>query len=171
MRKARLAVVASALLLAAGGCDRGTPAPAPSAHGNDAPRPSALPPGPARSPNAEVDDLVRENLDAELVEHPIAATWMGVHAWDDRIDDVRPEAQAREAIRLRALLDRLRAVDEKHLDASHAFDRLLLEHHPLFLGGELAATVATRSSHFHCEFVNQPCTKRRRQTIQGNASH
>ena len=128
MRKARLAALAT--LLAAAACsDRGTPAPAATVHANDAPRPYAMPAGPPKSPNAAVDELVRENLDAELVEHPIAATWMGVHAWDDRIDDVRPEAQAREAIRLRALLDRVRAIDDKQLDASHAFDRMLLEHH------------------------------------------
>jgi uncharacterized protein (DUF885 family) len=82
-----------------------------------------------KSPNAAVDELVRENLDAELVEQPITATWLGVHAWDDRIDDVRPEAQAHQALRLRTLLDRLRAIDEKQLDATRAFDRLLLEHH------------------------------------------
>ena len=71
---------------------------------------------------------MRENLDAELLEQPITATWLGVHAWDDRVDDVRPEAQAREATRLRALLERLRADRRQELDAAHAFDRLLLEH-------------------------------------------
>ncbi len=74
-------------------------------------------------PTPTVDELVRENLDAELLEQPIAATWLGVHAWDDRVDDVRPEAQAHEAMRLRALLDRLRAIDETQLDAARAFDR------------------------------------------------
>ncbi len=84
---------------------------------------------PPKSPDAEVDELVRENLDAELLEQPITATWLGVHAWDDQLDDVRPEAQAHTAVRLRALLDRLRAIDDKQLDATHAFDRVLLEHH------------------------------------------
>jgi uncharacterized protein (DUF885 family) len=104
--------------------DRGSVAAA-TARGNDAARPSA----PPKSPNEQVDDLVRENLDAELVEQPITATWLGVHAWDERIDNVRPEAQAQVAARLRALLERLRAIDEKRLDAAHAFDRVLLEHH------------------------------------------
>src|SRR5262249_54726879 len=31
--------------------------------------------------------------------------------------------------RLRVLLERLRAIDDKQLDAAHAFDKLLLEHH------------------------------------------
>jgi uncharacterized protein (DUF885 family) len=80
------------------------------------------------SPNAAVDELVRENLEAELGEAPITATWLGTHANDDRVDDVRPEAQGRQASRLRSLLDRLAAVDEKRLDATHQFDRLLLQH-------------------------------------------
>jgi uncharacterized protein (DUF885 family) len=79
-------------------------------------------------PPAAVDALVRENLEAELQEAPVAATWLGVHAYDDRIDDVRPEAQARQANRLRLLLERLRAIDEGALDPPHAFDRLLLIH-------------------------------------------
>lgn len=86
-------------------------------------------PSPSKPPsgNAAVDQLVRDNLDAELLEQPVAATWLGVHGGDDRIDDVRPEAQARLAQRLRILIDRLRAVDDKALDANRAFDRLLLE--------------------------------------------
>ena len=101
--------------------------PAAGAHAAEAARPTGTTSLP-KSPNAAVDELVRENLDAELVEQPITATWLGVHAWDDRIDDVRPEAQARRAVRLRTLLDRLRAIDEKQLDATHAYDRLLLDH-------------------------------------------
>src|SRR5437868_4635768 len=45
-----------------------------------------------KAASAEIDELVRANLDAELLEQPIAATWLGVHAADDRVDDVRPEA-------------------------------------------------------------------------------
>ncbi len=128
MRKARLVAMA---MLAAVGCntDRAAAPAAASSVRNDAPRPSTIAQGPPKSPNELVNELVRENLDAELVEQPIAATWLGVHAWDDRVDDVRPEAQAREALRLRTLLERLRAIDEKRLDAPHAFDRLLLDHH------------------------------------------
>ncbi|HEX9105242.1 MAG TPA: DUF885 domain-containing protein [Polyangia bacterium] len=129
MRKARPLVVVVALLFV--GCsERAAPSTAATGtRGSDAPRPPAAAPGPPKAPNAIVDELVRENLDAELVEQPIAATWLGVHAWDDRIDDLRPEAQARQALRLRTLVDRLRALDDKQLDAAHAFDRLLLEHH------------------------------------------
>jgi uncharacterized protein (DUF885 family) len=82
----------------------------------------------ALKPNELVDELVRQDLDAELFNAPITATWLGVHVYDDRVDDVRPENQAREATRLRVLLERLRAIDQRELDAGHAFDRLLLEH-------------------------------------------
>src|SRR5205807_2154014 len=108
---------------AAWGCaDRHAPPAATKTY--DAGRPSVEP----KSASAEIDELVRANLDYELVEQPITATWLGVHAGDDRIDDVRPEAQARLAARLRLLLERVRAIDDRHLDATRAFDQLLLEH-------------------------------------------
>ncbi len=128
MRKSR-AAVAFAALLSLSCSERSAPSSAgASGRSTDAQRqPGAG--GAAKSPNDEVDELVRENLDAELVEQPITATWLGVHAWDGEIDDVRPEAQGHEAVRLRLLLERLRAIDDKKLDSAHAFDRLLLEHH------------------------------------------
>ena len=92
MRKSR-AAVAFAALLSLSCSERSAPSSAgASGRSTDAQRqPGAG--GAAKSPNDEVDELVRENLDAELVEQPITATWLGVHAWDGEIDDVRPEAQ------------------------------------------------------------------------------
>jgi uncharacterized protein (DUF885 family) len=126
MRKGCSVVVVAALALA--GCSERSASStrAPSAASTPATGASARPP---KSPNAEVDELVRENLEAELLEQPISATWLGVHAWDANVDDLSIEAQARTVVRLRALLDRLRAIDEKLLDPTRAFDRLLLEHH------------------------------------------
>jgi uncharacterized protein (DUF885 family) len=81
-----------------------------------------------RNANERVDQLVRDNLDAELANAPVTATWLGIHDYDPRLEDVRPEAQAREVARLRALLETLAALDgNKELDAEHAFDRFLLE--------------------------------------------
>src|SRR5436190_19299387 len=54
-----------------------------------------------------LDLYVRENLDAELAYSPTLATWLGMHGYDDRIDDVRTEAQAREAARCKQVLDRV----------------------------------------------------------------
>ena len=130
MRKGRTAMLLATglLFLAGNGCnERSAAPPATGGRGSDAPRPA--PAGPPKSPNAEVDDLVRQNLDAELLEQPIVATWLGVHAWDDHVDNVRPEQQVLVAMRLRVLLDRLRAIDESKLDAARAFDRQLLLHH------------------------------------------
>lgn len=130
VRRVPLLFVAAGLVfaLAPAGCERSPSSRSvTAAAGDDAPRPGGEKPVRPRSPNALVDALVRENLDAELAEHPIEATWLGVHAWDDRIDDVRAEAQARRALRLQRLVERLRAIDDKSLDATHAFDRLLLE--------------------------------------------
>jgi uncharacterized protein (DUF885 family) len=117
MRKGRTVFVVLAALFALSARSEATWAAPPASVGK------------SKSANDEVDDLVRENLDAEMLEQPIAATWLGVHAWDDHVDNVRPEEQAHMALRLRVLLDRLRAIDESKLDANHAFDRVLLAHH------------------------------------------
>ena len=75
-----------------GACDKNASSPATGTRASDAPRPAApARVGPPKSANDEVDELVRENLDAELLEQPIVATWLGVHAWDDHVDNVRPE--------------------------------------------------------------------------------
>jgi uncharacterized protein (DUF885 family) len=74
-----------------------------------------------------VEALVRDDLEAALAWSPTTATWMGVHVWDDRIDDARPEAQSHEGTRLRVLIDRLHQIDPAKLDAQHALDRELLE--------------------------------------------
>ena len=89
-----------------------------------APAPKSEPP---RDPNQRVDAYVREELDAELQLSPTTATWLGVHAFDDRLDELRPEVLAREASRLRAMIDKLHQVDRGKLDAGHALDAQLLE--------------------------------------------
>jgi uncharacterized protein (DUF885 family) len=81
-------------------------------------------------PNARLDRLLREDLDAELAASPTTATWLGVHGFDDRLDDVRADAQAREVARWRGLAERLRALTPSpatKLDAQHQIDRRLLE--------------------------------------------
>src|SRR5581483_6753028 len=120
MCKARRILVALvAVAASAVGCERGASRTADLAP----PASSELP----KDPNARLDLFVREEQDAELQFSPTTATWLGVHAYDDRLDDVRLDAQAREAARLRAMLDKLRTVDEAALDGSHKLDRRLLE--------------------------------------------
>jgi uncharacterized protein (DUF885 family) len=93
-------------------------------------------------PNASVDRLVQGDLEAELAASPTTATWLGAHGLDDRLDDLRADAQTREVGRTRALLDRVRALPEGALDAPHRLDRQLLEQRAavrLFDLGELRA--------------------------------
>src|SRR5689334_269118 len=67
-------------------------------------------------PNERLDLYARENLEAELAFSPSTATWLGMRGYDDRIDDVRQDAQAREVARLRQLVERLRWLEEGELD-------------------------------------------------------
>src|SRR5581483_11099459 len=106
---------------AAGGCaDRSAPLPQQTSHSAGVGR--ELP----RDAKARLDVLEHDDLDAEMIESPITATWLGARGHDDAIDDVRLDAQARTAARLKALHDRVRAVDESQLDAPRALDRTLL---------------------------------------------
>src|SRR3954463_14533949 len=108
MCKAYALLAAALVMLAA--CDRprnGSP------EGQATPRRTAPMPKDAKS---RLDLLVSENLEAELAYSPTLASWLGAHGYDDRIDDVRLDAQAREAGRLTQLVDRLQAIDPAQLD-------------------------------------------------------
>jgi len=85
-------------------------------------------PTPALDSNGRFDQLASQELEAELATSPTLATWLGVHGQDERIDDLRPDAQSREAFRWKAVLERLRTLDEAALDGERRFDRLLLMH-------------------------------------------
>lgn len=75
---------------------RAPPRPAPaSTDGGDEDRARAL------------AGLAVEEWNAELHFSPVTATWLGDHRFDDRLNDVRPEAEAREVARLRSVRDRL----------------------------------------------------------------
>jgi hypothetical protein len=106
------AAVCAAALTACRARERATPTP---------------PPAPATAtPEATLDALVQGHLVALLAASPTAATWLGVHGGDDRLDDLSATAWARETVRLLRTLERARAVDEKHLDEPHRLDRALL---------------------------------------------
>jgi uncharacterized protein (DUF885 family) len=81
-----------------------------------------------REPRALLDALVQADLEAEMAFSPTLATWLGAVAHgDDRLDDLRAEALAREAGRCRALLDRVRAIDVGRLDSARQIERRLLQ--------------------------------------------
>ncbi len=98
--------------------DRVLPRPAEPAQ-----KPAELPP----DAKGRLDLYVREDLDAELAYSPTLATWLGMHGYDDRIDDVRAEAQVREALRCKGVLEHTRALDDRELDALRRLDKQLLE--------------------------------------------
>ncbi len=85
--------------------DAATIAPAPTPV-----HPAAQAPAEALTPDAKLEALVRANLDAELSLRPTLASWLGDHDYDDKLDDVRTDAQLHEATRLRQLADALRAM-------------------------------------------------------------
>jgi uncharacterized protein (DUF885 family) len=70
---------------------------------------------------------VREELGAELAFSPTTATWLGDHHYDDHLDEVQLDAAAREAARLRAMVERVHALRDDELDGAHRVDRALLE--------------------------------------------
>ena len=88
----------------------------------DAGKPTA----PQVDPNERVDALVKEHLDGLTASSPTAATWLGIHGLDDRLDDLSLDAQTREVARLRRVLDRAEAMPEARLDDRHRLDRQLL---------------------------------------------
>jgi hypothetical protein len=61
----------------------------------------------------DLNQLIAEQLDAELQFSPTLATWLGDHSSDDRLDDVRIETISREMARLDAMADRLRRFGEQ----------------------------------------------------------
>lgn len=79
------------------------------------------------NPNQRVDALAEELLTYELQTQPVLGTWLGSHAGDDRLDDVRLDSQAQRAARLRSFVERLRQIPDAELDAVHRFDRQLLD--------------------------------------------
>ncbi|HEX2572125.1 MAG TPA: DUF885 family protein [Polyangia bacterium] len=107
------------LLGAIGGCRSSRPPPAPPV---DAGRAGTPPSG----PDAQLDQLAREHIDATFAESPTTATWMGAHLYDDRLDDVSPEAIERRRVRLQSLSARLTALPDDRLDPLHRLDRALL---------------------------------------------
>lgn len=88
----------------------------------------ARPPAPIGPHDADtrIDELSRQLLDDVAAASPITATWLGIRAYDDRLDDIGPAAQVREAERLRALIDRVGDVPDAPLDPQHRLDRRLV---------------------------------------------
>ncbi|QDV32945.1 DUF885 domain-containing protein [Tautonia plasticadhaerens] len=93
----------------------------------------ALLPTPSPAVEREDDRLdayFREYLDAWFADEPLSATRLGDHRFDDRLDDLSPEARAGWVGRDRAFLDDLpRRVDYDALSRDGQVDYEIFRHH------------------------------------------
>lgn len=98
--------LALALLVTIGGCGRSKP-PVPAAGAG----------------NAAFDQLAAEVLEDGYRRNPTTATYLGVHKYDDQLEDASQAAIAAEAQALHAFRDRVAAVDTAALTLDRQLDR------------------------------------------------
>src|SRR5262249_51672680 len=58
-----------------------------------------------------------------LVNHPVDATTLGVHRWDDRWEDITPAGRAAEQSRLEAMASQLAAIPDSALSTTDRITR------------------------------------------------
>jgi uncharacterized protein (DUF885 family) len=82
----------------------------------------------AQSEDQRFDQLTADFLKGYFAANPIAATGIGVHDYDNILDDVSPEAAGKEVARLKGFQDQLAHVDQKALSKDKSIDwRILSE--------------------------------------------
>jgi uncharacterized protein (DUF885 family) len=88
--------------------------------------------GPARAAESEDDKLTayfKAYLDEEFQHRPVEATRLGDHRFDDRMDDVSPQARAADLERWKAVLaDLPRKIDAQKLSPAGRIDFDILRH-------------------------------------------
>jgi len=90
-------------------------------------------PRPAATPGPSAADLAFERTAARYLEQmipltPVAATALGDHRFDDRLDDIGPTARNRQVVLARSLLAQLAALDTSQLTRANQVDLALLKH-------------------------------------------
>lgn len=119
MRHALLAVALIAALLC-GACQRGgSPPPAPATASGDAAQH-------ATQADAAFDAIAQRYLDEGLALSPVAATQIGDHRHDDRLDDLGEQGRAAMVAFNRSLLGQLDALDQSALSRETQVDALIL---------------------------------------------
>lgn len=73
-----------------------------------------------------LQQLADEYWDRAMSRHPFAATVFGDHRFDDRVDDLRPEALADERAEAAAFAERAAAISDEELSARERVTRALL---------------------------------------------
>jgi hypothetical protein len=71
--------------------------------------------------------LADEFLEGFYQAHPVWATHIGVHKYDDLIDDYSSEAVQAEIMRLRFVLDKMQSIDTTKLNLTNQVDYRILE--------------------------------------------
>jgi uncharacterized protein (DUF885 family) len=104
------------LLLVLTACQ--SPAPPSNA---EAPPPAA-PAGPAKD-DAEFAVVVHELIEDVFRRHPTQATYLGVHKYDERLEDYSKQAVTDEAAALRRFRERVASIGTGSLSAVNALDR------------------------------------------------
>ena len=80
------------------------------------------------TPDKRFEELAAEYIDAFPALSPVAATALGDHRFDSRLDDISEEARAKERAFCQKYLERLRSIDPARLSRANQVDYALLEH-------------------------------------------
>ncbi len=87
-------------------------------------------PAPDAGPRDEaLYDLVEARFRAVVADDPPQATYLGIHAWDDRLDDPSRDRALADIERDRRHLTAVEAIDPAELSAAARFERDLELHH------------------------------------------
>jgi uncharacterized protein (DUF885 family) len=84
-------------------------------------------PPPPSAADAAFEQLGARYLDEMLALTPVAATQLGDHRYDDRLDDIGPTARGERATLAHGLLGQLTAINAAQLSRAHQVDALLLK--------------------------------------------
>src|SRR5262245_6326430 len=84
---------------------------------------------PANTEDARLAKLFQTYLDEEFRIHPLFATQQGNHEFDDQLDDLSPQARAKDVERTKAWLARLqKEIDTKKLSRDGQIDYEIWTH-------------------------------------------
>lgn len=117
-RSWRAAPLMLALVVALGACQRDEPKPAESTAATEA--------GSTAVADAKFAELSRQWLDGWLQLQPVAATQIGDHRFDDRIDDLSAAGRTRAMDFHRGMLAKLEALDTATLSRENQIDAAIL---------------------------------------------
>src|SRR5438445_6674004 len=86
----------------------------------------ALPGHASSDPTVDLAQLCDSYWQGYLESHPVAATEIGVHRWDDRWDDITPAGVAAEKGRLESVQARAQAIPDTLLSPADRISRAML---------------------------------------------